>query len=485
MIIRVDENNKNSVINEWRNIFSKEFIEKEENFSDDMLNLFLDKLYMSFNLALASKADYSLVEIPYMEFFSDRYFEKYINQCVDSAVKILDIDSSQNLWNFKIYIFYNFYKKLDNRLKKSIEKRQNLIDSIGGILFITNKKGEAVWYNNAFSDFAAKFSNYSESKVIKVYFKDKICDLFKNKKENEVNIFNLVFNFDELNDKKVFKVTATKLRDNFVMVMGYDITNVYDIQEIETKLKSNELKLKFLLDNDASPMFLLDEEGVVVSANRFAKRFLSKFNSKNVCSKNEKFWDIDIFKNNKEELLNIFKENNQSSLSKCIEINDNVIYIRLSNIYDDKGEMLGILVNIIEDENLISIKNKYKEIKKMCDTICDLINDAIIVVENDKKHSIIYYNESASEIIGNNSNLSDIKNDKIIDYVVNVLKEEYSDTKKIYLNSNINTEININKIQSLNKAVIIIKSLYPLVADLKKNIEILNSNNKKLNSFKF
>jgi len=485
MIIKVDENHKNFVIKEWSNIFSKEFVDKDEDFSDSMLNSFLDKLYTSFSLALNSNIDYSLIKIPYLEYFSDRYFEKYVNQCVDSAVKLLGIESSKVLWNFKIYVFYNFYKELGKRLKKSIDKRQDLIDSIGGMLFIVNKNGDVVWYNKVFSDFVtSKFPNLSELKVIDEYFKDKIFGLF-NKKEDEIDVFNLVFDFDEVNKKNVFKITATKLRENFIMVLGYDITNIYDAQEMEIKLKSNELKLKFLLDNDASPMFLLDENGAVINSNRFAKEFLSKFNSQNIYSENIKFWDIDVMADSKKELLDIFKKNRQSSLSECMDIGNITVYMRFSNIYDGNGVILGTLINVIEDENLVAVKNKYEEIKEVSEAIYEIVSEAIIVVENDEKYSVAYCNESAFKLIRDNNNLSDVKNNKIIKYIVNILNKDISDVEKVYLNSDINTEFNISRIKSLNKIVVMVKSLHPLVIDLKKNIEILDSNNKKLNSFEF
>ncbi|MBN1252212.1 MAG: PAS domain S-box protein [Bacteroidales bacterium] len=356
----------------------------------------------------------------------------------------------------------------DDTTKKNTKKTlNNLYKNINQAILIANKT-EIVYLNKKFT----KISGYSLNEIKKLHFelltnekdlnklkvnlkilrvkpqnslKQEISIIAANK--NEINLKLKLFSII-LDNNRYYVFAQKKINSN--SKKSFTDKELSTFKQIENKYIRNQKRLRKILDLVPHIIFLKDEEGKILLANKACEKFYNKSVKELVYS------NISNFHNNKQELnrmidedIEVIKTNQRIELIDTVSTDYknqkhffNTTKIPFTDPVTKKTNSLGISIEItqqkIEKQKLNEAKEKYR-------LLVERGSDGIIILENKK---IVFANNQAAKLF--EQPIANFTNKKITEFIK---KEEFQKISEQYTQNAISKNIDNSyeiKIDSLS-----------------------------------
>jgi len=407
-----------------------------------------------------------------------------VDNCFNIVDKYVAIDRHRGLWHLRNYVLASFATKECSNLSERLSKRDMLIDGLGVFLLLINDDMDVLWFNNIAKNYFPSLTEASSCYQTslcrcdgpnkeKLNCRDSECQTcLCYVKEASRNILpNKIRISAEVDGKEsFFELCGTRLRNDNILVLGYEIS---DFVRIEDRLSTSENKLNFILENNTTPMMLINSDGEIISSNSELKNFMKNYGFTNNSIDGKLFWElpgVDCVKDNSSQLRQVWEEvvEKHSCFIDFVYYTD-VIHIKLTGVLDRNGEFIGALATISKDIEIAVLQDLYDNEKVLCATVMDMIEDSVIVV--DSQYDIVFSNGSAQTFFSGYVNLKD-SNSYLAQKLIEIIDRNHIEGNggsitdiddKEYL------EVTVSKLPP-DKTIVYIKSLYPFLTSLKQQI---------------
>lgn len=434
----ISDSSKNN-INQNKNIIIDLYF-KYKSINDDILNIFIDKLFISLN-----------IENKYLDIFEEIIIQLESNKLIlNIYIKFLQFIKNLNISNEKIEIInlYNDKIKNDiliNELNLQSKNKNQEYNQNSELLFHNNK----IFNNNFYSIKKLHiFNNYSNFILLKKY--KKLSELFKEiiniskftnitYKDNE-KICNAINLYNKINKSNL---TIVLIKSNIDLI-NYNLTNLLDDNII---INSNDgvnnkfiNKTKTIMTNDEY-LDNLDNINSYINNIEYINIYHNKF-----LYKGEIDFD-NLVKNFNSKVLLINYDNHYYNLYS----NNDSNFIKIKHIYNILTNKPNYIIEnynniinnkILENINNFNILDKYNENIQNTYNLYSNINHIELknLIINDIKKIKLKINKENKNIIVDQ--ILQLINDIIYKYIINKTNITlHSELLMVYL-SNINSMLN-------------------------------------------
>ncbi|MFX0164968.1 MAG: PAS domain S-box protein [Candidatus Hodarchaeota archaeon] len=204
-------------------------------------------------------------------------------------------------------------KTAEEKLKESEEKYRGILDTINEGYFEVDLNGNFTFFNDAFIDLFGyqrqELLGVSYQKFVDEENKNKIRDVYTQVLETGLPKSNFQFQFRNKNGNIAICESSVCLRNDINgKIIGFSGI-VRDITEkflLEQKLKESEQKYHHLFESCPYPIWLMDENGIIVESNSTIINLLSVLKIGDLIGKN--FTEVLSFLDDSDDLIILLKE---------------------------------------------------------------------------------------------------------------------------------------------------------------------------------
>lgn len=343
---------------------------------------------------LLNKLLYSLIFLNLIMIFFLKFFNKKISEFIAKDINLLINSLSYNglLINYKSKIteiqflidkFNNVLIELENKNKEIYTIYENIPNAI----IKTDSNNKIISFNNTFK----KYLDIPENEIYN-YSLTELKDFIKTNK-----FIDTISYTKHIVDNNTILINKTKIpnSDYFLNV----VTNITEIVNLKKELKF----IKCVIDSIPNPIFIKDIDGKYYSCNKSFEIF-SKTNFDDIIGKTTyEIWKTEngLTVHNKDMTL-ITNRINESYEEGITFDNKHIIYFVKRLIYNDNGELFGLVGSITDITEIINSKNEIEELKNRYDLAIQASSDGIW--DYDLKNNNIYYSNSWRHILGFSEN---------------------------------------------------------------------------------